>query len=419
MNQAEECISRWRIVCSKLFLLSVLVFFFLLPFQSDPSASILAAILLGSCAIGKVSFPSRISRFALLAFAGYAVVVFAASVQTSGALEKYIIIPLWACAVIAGIFFSRIYPNHGYRFLLATAVVILLSFAVGFMQGIDSSHLWHDGRLKLFAVHPSRLALYCAVAFLFCLNAAATAQRGMPRWTFVVLLAAIAFCLYLTNTRGVILALPLGIFFLIMTLPPVRRRCLLSVFLVCCICAGIGLWATKDSPLSRRILSAAVDIRNDQTFRTRLPIWEVAWDSFRKAPLIGHGVKEYSRHYDMYLAEHRQDWDARYGGLYDRSAKNAHSIILGRLVEGGALGTLCFVLFYGAVIVAAFRLPREQRWTAAVLIFYMGIGVFDDTLFRRNDSFIFFIAGAVLGLGDNAALCKSTGQGALVDCGPL
>ena len=413
MFQTTQHIPRWRAICKKLFLLSALALFFLLPLQSDPSASIFAAVLLGGCAIGKLSFPSKLSRYALVAFLGYAVVVLIASMQSPGAMGKYLIIPLWACAILAGIFFSRIYPDHGYRFLLATVAAILISFAIGLVQGIDSPHLWQQFRLKLFAIHPSRLALYCAVAFLFCLNAAATTQLKRPRLVFILLMAAIGACLYLTNTRGVILVLPVGILCVIMTLPPVRRTWLLAVFLLCCIGSGFALWASQDGPLSRRIISAAVDIRNDPTFRTRLPIWEVAWDSFKKAPVIGHGVKVYAKHYVAYVAEHKRDWKARYGKYYDRKAKNAHSIVLGRMVEGGALGTICFLFFYGVVIVAAFRLPREQRWAAALLIFYMGIGVFDDTLFRRNDAFMFFIMGAILGLGDNMALGRGMRQDTL------
>ena len=387
----------WRGACRTLFLLSVLGIFFLLPVHSDPSVLILLSVVSGACAAGRCSLPVGPVRHALMAFTGYSLVAFVASAYSFDALAKYAIVPLWGGAIVAGMLFSRVFSAHGYRFFLATVVAIVLSLVAGVALGFHSPQFWHDFRLKLFAIHPSRLAMYCAVAFLFCCNTAAVAHRQKTRWLFIVLAALMAACLYMTNTRGVLLLLPFGILCLIVTLPAGRRHCLLAGFLVCCMFAGTGLWVTKETPLSKRVLSAVTDLRNDNTFRSRLPIWEAAWESFREAPFIGHGVKNYSQLHAKYREEHAQVWLKRYDGQYELSAKNAHNIILGRLVESGALGTVCFLLFYGLVTLMALRLPPGQRWVAALLVFYMGVGMLDDTLFRRNDTFIFFVMGAVLG----------------------
>lgn len=387
----------WKTRCRTVCYLAVLALFFFLPLHSDPSISIVLSALLGLLATDKPYLPSGLSLCALAAFLGYGLVAFIASAHSMETLSKYPIVVLWACAIVAGMLFSRLYPDHQYNFFLATALAILLSLGIAAVQGFGASQFWHDGRLKLLAVHPSRLALYCAVTLLFCLHSAVMARHAKGKVFFLIIAAAMAFCLYLTNTRGVILIVPIGILCLVPSLPVAYRKPFLAAFLIMCTFAGAFLWITKDTPLSKRVVSAITSPADDATFRSRLPIWEAAWEVFKEKPLIGHGVKSYSGLHKEYLTAHKAEWDVKYAGSYEQSAKNAHNIILGRLVESGTWGALFFMLFYGVVTVAAFRLSLQQRWIAAFFVFYLGIGMFDDTLFRRNDAFVFFLAGTVLG----------------------
>lgn len=386
----------WRTYCARLFFLLVVAFFFLLPLHSDPTGSIIAATFFGLLSVRKKSVPAGGARYALIFFTCYALITLVASSESFETLSKYLIVLLWSCSILVGVFFSQVFPDNKNIFYWAIMAGILVSFGISFFYGFNSPQFWHGDRLKLYAVHPSRLALYCGVSLLFCLYQILTEKRAV-QWRMAVLIVILASCLYLTNTRGVILMLPLGIFCLVTALPPGKRKFFIGGFILSCLLAGAALWATQNTPLSKRVFSAVTDLRNDGTYLSRLPIWEAGWESFKKAPFIGHGVKKYSSLHAQYLVEHKEEWDQKYSGIYESRAKNAHNIVLGRLVESGAGGTLCFFIFYGIVILIALRLPLKQRWIAAIFVFYLGVGMLDDVIFRRNDTFIFLLAGTVLG----------------------
>lgn len=384
-----------------LFVLGVGAFFFFLPLRTDATATILTMTLTGIWAAwGSGAFTFLRTgpwRVPLLAFAVFIAIAFVASACNPPTLAKFPRILLWGCCVFSGALLSFLLPRHGGAYFWATVAAIVGSLAVGWLlYGHDAPRLWQEDRLKLFAIHPSRLALYCAVCFFFLLHRAVAAGKR-ERLLSLAGALLLLFLDYKTNTRGNFLLLPVGVVCLAVTFPR-RHWKRLAVVGLLCLAVGISFpWLTKDSPASARVLSAVTSLSADKTFKSRLPIWEAGWDAFTRAPVIGHGIQSYRALHADYLEANKADWDARYKDIYEPSVKQAHNLILGRLVETGVLGTAAFLLFYLGAIVAAWRGREENRWVVAPLIFYLAMSMFDDGLFRMNDALILFAAGSALG----------------------
>ena len=384
-----------------LFGLAVCLFFVMLPVHTDSTVTIIVMTLLGIWAAkGRGIFNDILrgsGRVAVWGFLFFLAVCTVTSIVNFTTMPRYARFLLWGCCAFSGLLLSRCLSRHGSRYFWALFFGIAGSFlAAVLFVGWDSGSIWHDGRLKLFAIHPSRLALYCVVCFFFFMYRAAVGGKAER----VVCLAAMLFTFFIlfkTNTRGNLLMLPVGALCLASALPPRFWAGLLAAMLLCVLLGGGILWLDKSSFTGKRLIGAITDTTEDHTWKTRLPIWETGWESFRDAPLIGHGPQSFLELHRKYLQEHKAEWDVRYKGNYEPRVKQAHNVILGRLVETGFLGTAGFLIFYFGAIAAAWRGPVEYRWLLAPLVFYMGMNMLDDGLFRMNDSFIFFVAGTALG----------------------
>ena len=386
-------------VTDALFFASVCAFFFFLPLRTDATATILVMTVFSIAAVRQhgTALPPLAgwAKASLLAFVFFLGIGLLASLLHPATLSRFPRMLLWGCCVFSGVALSRCIPRHGSGYFWALFASLAVSFAVAVLFfGYDASRLWHLGRLKLFAIHPSRLALYCA-ACLFFLLYRTIVSAGRERFLAFAGSLLVFFMLFSTNTRANLLLLPLGIVCLGAVLPARHMKRLGLAFAVCVMLGGAALWL-NGSHAAERLVSAVTNPLADPTFKTRIPIWEVGWESFKESPLIGTGHQSYLALHDAYLAEHGNDMDKRYE-LYEVNVKQAHNLILGRLVETGILGAAGFLLFYLGAVAAAWRGPAEQRWLLAPLVFYMAMNMFDDGLFRMNDAFILFVAGTALG----------------------
>lgn len=339
---------------------------------------------------GKVATAGAGLMFAAVAFTT------ALHPETVGSATKTI---LWAACIFSGIILGRELPGHRYAFLGALAAALLVSALLGFVAGRlwpDATGLWQGDRLKLFAVHPSRLAQYCAAAMLWSLTGCLMSRRASNRGAYGFCFVVLSGMFFLTNTRAMLFALPAALFCIVPAAARRFRKRLLLIPIFFILAGGFSLIMFPESESSRRLYSVLADPFQDPTFRSRLPIWEAGWSAFTEAPLFGHGIKSFRECHKARRIAREKEWRERFPG-YEQSVKHAHNIFLGRLVETGLLGCLGFTVFFGGVMACALSGPRTDRWIAGLFIFFLLAGLMDDPLFRVNDSFVFFAAGVVLG----------------------
>lgn len=394
----------WLITLPGVFWLVVLLLHASLPLHSDISVFVVLTTFLALLLAWKGKQQPRIpiTGCARTAIVGV-VFMFAATgfttalhPETAAAASKTV---LWIGCILSGIILSRALPGHRYAFLGALAIALLASALFGCaVENLrpESVGLWHDGRLKLFAIHPSRLAQYCAAAMFWSLNSCLTVQNVSSRVVYGLFLTALSVMFFLTNTRAMIVAFPVALICLAPVLATSFRKGLIMILGGLVLAGGICLVLFPEAGGGYRLRSALSAPFQDPTFRSRLPIWEAGWNAFIEAPLLGHGVKTFRERHKSYRLAHESEWRVRFPG-YETSIKHAHNIFLGRLVETGIVGCLGFVLFFAGVIGCAFTGPPKECWIAGLFIFFLVAGMMDDPLFRVNDIFIFFAAGSVLG----------------------
>lgn len=390
-----------------LFWSAVLVMHAILPVHSDISVMAIISLVFGVYAAFKTGFfdvepwkdlPKE-SLVGMGAFDFYVLIVVITSFMNPGTGGSATRVIIWVACVGAGFLLSRMVPRHDFDFYYPLFWVLGLSVVALFIMTLwgSSDSLWHSGRLKLFAIHPSRLALCAAPVFFW--SVANLFKEGLKKnflWLYGLALILSASIIFLSNTRSMILALPVALLvFLMVSSPRIRQG--LSIILVFFVLAfGVLAFFNQDSVKGSRLVSAITHPTEDPTFKSRLPIWEAGWDAYLKAPWFGHGVKSYKALHKEYLAQHKEDLDERYG-FYEKSVKQAHNLILGRMVETGTLGALAFLVFYLSAIYSACRYGGKNKWISAFLVFYLVAGMLDDGLFRVNDVIVLFAAGAALG----------------------
>ncbi len=387
-------------LASKLFFLSLCVLFFLLPLQADCTATVLTSCALGLWALYKEGVSPRFMLSpATVAFAVFALVLITSSLFHADTLRALPRVGIWLACVLIGLCASRLFPQHKFLFVGALLAALVYSAVLGAGYYLAGAHdnILQDNRLKLFAVHPSRLALFAATGFYFALHWALTATK---KSTIAGAGALALFCaglIVLSNTRALVLMLPAGIVVLLLALPSRAKIKLLALGSVLAVVLVCGLWLTKETPATQRLVSAVVNLPHDDTFVSRLPIWEAGWAAFKKSPLLGNGIHSYKRLHEEYREEHLERWQQEHPN-HELSVKATHNLVLGRLVEAGAVGTAGFFMFYLWGTFAAWR-RKDIAWVAAMLVFYLGIGLVDDPLWRMNDSFILLLAAAALAYG--------------------
>jgi hypothetical protein len=87
----------------------------------------------------------------------------------------------------------------------------------------------------------------------------------------------------------------------------------------------------------------------------RYDYWRVALDEFRAHPLAGIGADNFQA---AYLRERRTD----------EAPQHPHSLAMRLLAQGGIAGTVAFLVFLGALLAAAWRMRRADRFVSTALL---------------------------------------------------
>jgi len=284
-------------------------------------------------------------------------------------VERTIIYVAAAAALLA------VVSSDTYPYLLGGVLGAIIGIAAyALVEGAPASGQPLSGSLGYW----NALGILAAIGIVLALG---FASLPLPPWLRVVALLCVpAFgtTLYLTHSRGALLALGLGLMvtaFLHRWLAGSRRRIAAGLALVAAVALiaaaaraggpskllGNTLGAFHAAPSSQgrhseRLLTLSGNFRSDY--------WHVAWRQYRAHPLLGTGAGTF----DLY-------WDRNRKTIY--GAREAHNLYLETLAELGPFGLLLLV---GTLLVpfAALRTARGALPAAAAgayLAFLVHAGV--------------------------------------------
>lgn len=186
---------------------------------------------------------------------------------------------------------------------------------------------------------PNDLALALLMSFPFLLSACIE-TRGGRRAAFVVLLALVFGGIIATQSRGGILGLGAGLFFLL------KHRIKSKAVVYGAVGLAVAGLVTVMGVKSRQGLGSG---GIDESAQGRIDAWESGLRMFKAHPLFGVGVEAFPANYQLY-AVNPVDW----------RQKATHNTYIQALAETGMAGIVPFMMLLGLSVRAASRLPKDQ-----------------------------------------------------------
>jgi putative inorganic carbon (HCO3(-)) transporter len=275
----------------------------------------------------------------------------------------------------------------------------IVSSLVAFVQRAGGFDFWfihigakHRAQSTLFTMTFAGI-LYQAII----LNFSVALRKGIKGWRTIVLWAGLAVqftAIILTVTRGAWVALFAGLAAVCLL---IRNK---TVLLVSAAAVAVVLvFAFVSADYYGRSLSPVRFVRNmDIEASTRLVLWDISWDLFKKHPLLGVGMGDFSTEASKLVGDRRVT-----------TITDAHNVYLQVLATSGLVGFLPFVLFWVVLLRTLFRFKRRLEkgsleWHYAVAAIGVTAAVLFGALTENNvgDEEVFIAFMFILGLTRSA-----------------
>lgn len=222
------------------------------------------------------------------------------------------------------------------------------------------------------------------------------ARNGLVRFFFVGVLLLDLLAVALSQSRGATLVLLLTLLLIawehrhIFTLRRVG-----IVLLLATISAGATAVTLPESYWDR--LSSLVEANRDRSLGRRFSYLLVAWESFVKSPVIGHGPDTFPERYA----------ESGYGLQFVTSKdegvhRHAHNTYLEVLIGSGLLGLLVFIGFFARIFLnfveAARRFrdagkPDQASLSRAYMLAFAGLSIYLLIISQITLKYIWLVAG--------------------------
>ncbi|MEK7612067.1 MAG: O-antigen ligase family protein [Patescibacteria group bacterium] len=307
--------------------------------------------------------------------------------------------------------------HFGVYFIIASSVLrskkdwkIFFTFILfaGFLVGIfalqqkisGTGSIQGGSRVDGTIGNPTYLAAYSLFLLGLSLVMWHNARQKWLRYIFTGGALFFLLIIYLTASRGPLLALGgvaflFPILFLLFGESEQRRKYKKYAF---GLLAGLilligGFWFIKDSMFveSSPILSRFASISlTDKTTRSRLMIWNMAWQGFKERPVFGWGQENYihvfAKYYNPKLFD-QEPW-------FDR----AHSVVFDWMINGGFLGIVSYFSLFGVAFMLLWKLKKKGTLSffEAVIFALTLLAYFTQNLLVFDNFTTYFLFFSVL-----------------------
>jgi O-antigen ligase len=252
-------------------------------------------------------------------------------------------------------------PRHLLWVIWAYVGGAAMSAIVGLAGGTSSEQFtpYNDfSRLSGGIGDPNELAAILVPAVVFAAFLLPISRSPVARWLLLVLIVLFSFALFLTQSRGGIVALIVVLVFMPILAGPVRVRALAVVFATVAI--GIGYYSFVASPEAIKHVSAF----SVGSGTGREDLWAVATEIFKAHPVAGIGLGNFPLVEPDYAT---RNINLPRADLVVEQRKVVHNTYLHILTELGIVGMIPFaVLMTGCLALAwsgvrTFALRAERR----------------------------------------------------------
>lgn len=297
-----------------------------------------------------------------------------------------------ACALFAGIaaqFFFRAYLD---KVFLSLNMVLSLSVILGGLYGVFFAPELISDRLALNFGNPHLLAFTAATAIFITLVYSATLTKKLRTISHItVLIALVAIVLTISRSTYVGLTFAGGAYILrYHTKEFLKATCIVVV-----LCAM--LYPLLPAHQQSRIETALTAPLKDTTVRQRLGIWYTTIAGIKESPILGHGLRSYTKYDQQYKQTHFDEMSKIPHAKIEKTRwAHPHNLYLASLFGWGILGTLLFI----AAFIPALRQAkgRSKKFLILMVLFNLGYGL-TELRIKRDDGafFLFFPLGMAYG----------------------
>lgn len=255
----------------------------------------------------------------------------------------------------AGIAYSA--GNTVYRWLTGAGQVYYQRFAV---EGFDPNDL--------------ALTLALGIPFLYWLSLTATSRKAA--WMWRLLIGVAAFNIFLTASRGGVLAMGVALLFVPWTFGLLGRsdRILLALGAAA---AAVALVAVVPATSWQRIATLGKEAK-EGTLNSRTVIWSAGVEAFTERPVTGVGSGAFPESIRATMGRPR-DW-----------APVAHNTFLSILVETGLVGFTIFLVLAATLVWHIGRMPSTEARLWIVLLAVWAVGVSALSWEHRKPTWLLF-----------------------------
>lgn len=317
----------------------------------------------------------------LLIFLGVTIAtLFSTDIQTSAGIWKGLfLVPLiFLVVLIDNLKNSKQVKQVMLALFLSGAGVSLIAFFYWL-----NKNLTYDGRLQAFYLSPNHLAMYLSPCLIIGL---ALWQFAKKRWQKIFLVTCYtlyAICLYLTYSFGAWLGMIVALIFIITASGQKKKVvfCLLTSLVILLVICVLFNQTTNQK------LQSFLDF-SYPSLKSRLVIWQSAWEIIKDHPLVGIGPGMFQKYY--------LDYQEKFKPYLEWAVPQPHNIFLAFWLQTGLLGFFGFLW----LIAVFFRQTRRSQipntkyqilnTILVASMFYILIHGLVDTPYWKNDLAVVF-----------------------------
>lgn len=313
------------------------------------------------------------------------VLFFAYLVITPGnPLKDLHVAGIFSAAFFAGAAGWHLFRNRMHTILFALSASLVAQFLFSCISALlfDTALLGTSGsagRLALAFSSPAVLGELSALGifFLLCFPHPNRTMRNTGYGLIAILLVMIALSVGRAAYLGMIGA--------IIAFASIQSWKMTVSSIAILAALGCAIFPLMPERQQDRILSAFISPLDDPTFKSREPIWNLAYIKIRESPFFGNGLRTFNIDYQEYLDDNYQTLKNENPHAEFRYYKHPHSIYLASIYGWGIVGTALFTACWAMSI----RYGRNQghHLILYVTAFMLGFGLFEVRFLSRDGAF--------------------------------
>jgi oligosaccharide repeat unit polymerase len=305
------------------------------------------------------------------------------------------------------------------KFFIAASIIVslfafLLPVKVNPGEGTPRYVMEYGTRIHSTIGNPPFLASYLLLSVFLCFILIFNAQKKYLKYIYCVPVVLNSVVIYFTASRGAILAGIIGVivFCLVYTFKKTNtqkeklyRNIAISILVLFIISITfLGFFKSTDFFEQNQTLSRFTTMFSDQSVKTRLNAWNMAWNGIQERPILGWGQENFI---GIYTVNH-----IPFGRhtKHTRWLDRAHNVVLDWLINAGILGLFSYLALFGAVfyILSKTFIEKRIRTPELVIVTTFFIVYFIQNLFTFDTINTYIIFFSLLAYVDNLKYSEKT-----------